>query len=98
MKQDNTTYYILAAIAAYYAWQWYKKQPMAQSTDQSNNVQSSMPTVIKTVTSAAPMQLVQTIQSMSDIAPVVKQIDQPTYQNYYGQIKGIEAKKVSHIC
>jgi hypothetical protein len=93
-KQDKTIYYLLAAAAAYYAYKWWKgKQVPAKNVveipSSSNNI---MP--------GEPVNIVDSLQVLVDqtnsIKPLVETPE--TYQTFYGQIKGMEAKKVPYSC
>jgi hypothetical protein len=93
-KQDKTIYYLLAAAAAYYAYEWWKgKQAPAIAPELPSSVNN-------TVIPGQPLTIVESLQTLVDqntqINPLIETAT--TYQTFYGQIQGMAPKKVPHSC
>lgn len=98
--KNKTAYYIIGAIAAYYAYQWWKKNKQAPSApliDQSGTVTTVTPTVMS-VSTKKPLSIIESLNSLvTPSAQIV--VEQPnTYQTFYGNISGTETKKVPMTC
>jgi hypothetical protein len=98
-NKENTAYYFLGAILAYYLYTtWKKKQAAAVAPgDQTTTLQTLLSpasvtpgTALQTLQTASPGQMVTTTLSPTTSSNTLMP---NTYQTFYGQIKG-----VPHTC
>ena len=102
-NKENTGYYFLGAILAYYLYtQWKSKQNTMAPGSQNTIVQSlqtplsigpssNMP-ILQAANSQVPTQMTQALTTLSPMTNS-NTLMPNTYQTYYGQIKG-----VPHTC
>jgi hypothetical protein len=97
--KNKTLYYVGAAVAAYFIYQWWKNKQVPASpavTDQSGTVTTVTPQLMTTSTS--PLSVVDSLKSLLQ-SPAEIPVQQPdTYQTFYGNISGVEVKKVPYSC
>jgi hypothetical protein len=93
-NKENTGYYFLGAILAYYLYmQWKNKQNTMVPGNTNTIVQSlQMPLtstpILKAATSIAPGQMVQSLTALQPMTSS-NALMPNTYQTFYGQLKGV---------
>lgn len=93
--KKNTVYYIIAAAAAYYAYLYFKNKnkamaPVAELPSQSSFNIVDEP-VLNIVEALRPL-----IPKNTDVKPLIETAE--TYQTFYGQMAGMNYKKVPQTC
>ena len=102
-KADNSGYIALAAIAAYFLYQWYVKKPMALvAPGDPTNVDQLTNTIMQSADSTQPAMSIAPsgaiVSELMTTTAAPKEIPS-TYQTFYGSsLNGSKVGKVPMTC